>query len=691
MTTFSFILVLALAVIVSALINQVVHGVSTPLIQIAIGVAISFFGFTASNFSLDPELFLVLFIAPLLYDEARQVDKVALWSNRTVILSLAVGLVVATILVVGFMLNFLQPSIPLAAAFALGAALGPTDAVAVASLSQRASLNKRQEVLLSGESLINDASGVVSFQFAIAALTTGAFSLLDATTSFVVSFFGGIGLGLVCAAILAFFVSRVRDFGLEDTTFHVLLEVLTPFFVFLIAEEVHVSGILAVVAAGLSYSFFNRSIGPNIARMKIVSTSVWKVLAFILNGIVFVLLGVQLPYAMSDMWEERSVSNPELIALVLALSAAVIGVRMLWFLALNYIGRKQRAHKEQKNSGGSPDQVRRVMKSVRLFTKDFLVESCALALAGPKGAITLSIMFTLPYSMGAATAPFSERDFLIFLASGVILVTLLLANFVLPVLLPKKQDSSVDANIQASIDVLRGVIEDLAARQTKENRRATQAVMKQYNDRIERIKQGTGYEEEDTGLHVEALGWEREFVLAAIDEESVSAVAGYRMLRRIQQEMDLIRHERNIWWLFGVLRKRAVLIAKSVKRSIHDHRFFSACSPEDLEVREFQIRALEHVLSKLRVCLNDPGYRTEDVSALMVEIQRDLRRLRRIGRGIGTAARVEDKATEVRRLACFLELDHIQDMYEKGRISRSTAKTMRENVHLMQLDLEDKV
>ncbi|MFR3272384.1 MAG: cation:proton antiporter, partial [Slackia sp.] len=107
-----------------------------------------------------PELFLVLFIAPLLYDEARQVDKVALWSNRTVILSLAVGLVVATILVVGFMLNFLQPSIPLAAAFALGAALGPTDAVAVTSLSQRASLNKRQGSF--SESLINLGRRVVS-------------------------------------------------------------------------------------------------------------------------------------------------------------------------------------------------------------------------------------------------------------------------------------------------------------------------------------------------------------------------------------------------------------------------------------------------------------------------------------------------------------------------------------------------
>lgn len=693
MTTFSFILILAVAVVVSAVINQLVRGVSTPLVQIALGAVIALWGFTTSNFTIDPELFLVLFIAPLLYDEARQVDKVSLWSNRTVIVSLAVGLVVVAMLVVGFVLNFVQPSIPLAAAFALGAALGPTDAVAVASLSQRASLNKRQEVLLSGESLINDASGVVSFQFAVAALTTGTFSLLDATATFFVSFFGGIGIGLVCAAVLAFIASRVRDFGLEDTTFHVLFEVLTPFLVFLVAEELHVSGILAVVAAGLSGSMFrNRSIGPNIARMKIVSASVWKVLGFVLNGIVFVLLGVQLPHAMSDTWEDRAVSNPELIVLVLLLAAVVVGVRVAWFLALSYIGRKQTARSEQRNSGGTPEQVKSVMRSVHPVTKDSLVESCALALAGPKGAVTLSIMFTLPYSIDAAGGAFSQRDFLIFLASGVILVTLLLANFVLPLLLPDKDEARVyETDIQASIEVLRLVIEDLAARQNRENRRATQVVMKQYNDRIDRIKQGTGYEDDDSCLRMQALEWEQDFILKALDEDTVSPVVGYRLLRRVRQEMDLVCHERNVWWLIGIARSRLDLVVRSVKRALHDKNLLKTSSQEEAETREFQAKAFEYVLSRLRVRLDDPAYRTEHVSALMVEVQRDLRRVRRAGRGVAAAARAEDKATEMRRLACALELDHIQDMYEAGRINRGTAKMMRENVHLMQLDLEDKV
>lgn len=693
MTTFTFILVLAAAVVVSAVINQLVRGVSTPLIQIAIGALIALAGFTTSNFTIEPELFLVLFIAPLLYDEACKVDKVSLWTNRTVILSLAVGLVVVTALTVGFILNFIQPSVPLAAAFALGAALGPTDAVAVASLSQRASLNKRQEVLLSGESLINDASGVVSFQFAVAALTTGAFSLVNATASFLVSFFGGIAIGLVCAVLLAFIASRVRDFGLEDTTFHVLYEVLTPFLVFLVAEELHVSGILAVVAAGLSGSLFrNRNIGPNIARMKIVSASVWKVLGFVLNGIVFVLLGVQLPNAMSDTWEDRSVGNPELIVLVLLLAFVVISVRVVWFLALSYIGRKQTARSEQRNSGGTPEQVKRVLRSVKLVNRESLVESCALALAGPKGAVTLSIMFTLPYSIDAASGAFSQRDFLIFLASGVILVTLLLANFVLPLLLPSKNEAEkYETDIQASIEVLRLVIEDLAARQTKENRRAVQVVMKQYNDRIDRIKQGTGYEDDDSCLRMQALEWEQDFILSSMDREDVSPVVGYRLLRRVRQEMDLVCHERNVWWLIGIARSRLNLVVRSVKRALHDRNLIKDSSQEEAELRAFQAKAFEHVLGRLRVRLDDPAYRTEHVSALMVEVQRDLRRVRRVGRGIATAARVEDKATEMRRLACALELDHIQDMYESGRINRATAKMMRENVHLMQLDLEDKV
>ena len=698
MTTFSFVLALAVAVLISAVINQLVRGVSTPLIQIGLGAAFAIAGFVTPNFEVEAELFLVLFIAPLLYDEARGVDKAGLWSNRTVVLSLAVALVIVSALAVGFVVNAIEPSVPLAAAFALGAALGPTDAVAVSSLSQRASLNRRQEVLLSSESLINDASGVVSFQFAVAALTTGAFSLIDATASFAVHFFGGIGLGLVAIAALSFIGARVRDMGLEDTTFHVLFDVLTPFLIYLAAEAVHVSGIIAVVAAGLAAPFLYRSIGPQAARLSIVSSSVWRVITFALNGIVFVLLGAQLPYAMTDMWEDRAVSNPELIAIVALIVLILFSIRALWFLGISYVARRKEARAEQDVGGGTPEQVRRVMRSVSLVTRESLREACALSLAGPKGAITLSIMFTLPYSVNFHGSPYS-RDLLIFLACGVILLTLALANFVLPLLLPKRQEEASPAfDAEAQIDVLRAVIEGLAARQTRENRRATQLVIKQYNDRIDRIKQGLDDDEipdgDDTALRLRVLDWERQFVLDAIDGGTASPVVGYRLLRRINQSRELVARDRDALWFFGVLRRRASLIGRAFLHDVIEKSPF----PDELtelaeqgEVRELQAKSYEHVLGKLRAMLDDPSAPTEHVSSLMVEIQRDLRRVRRIRRDLGTAARIEDKATEVRRIGFSLELEQLQQLYEQGRITRRAFTHMRENVHMMQLELEDKV
>lgn len=690
MGTFNFILVLGGAVLASSVINQVVRGVSTPLIQIAIGVLLALFGFTTSSFTVDPELFLVLFIAPLLFDEARAVDKVALWSNRDMIASLAIALVVVTLLAVGFLVNALVPSVPLAAAFALGAALGPTDAVAVASLSRRASLTRRQEVLLSGESLINDASGVVSFQFAVAAVTTGAFSFLDASASFFAGFFGGIGLGLAMAALLAFAVDRVRGLGLEDTTFHVLFEVLTPFIVFLAAEAVHVSGILAVVAAGLLGSFLNRHVNPDIARMKIVSTSVWRVLSFALNGVVFVLLGAQLPNAMRDMWEDPAIGNPELIAIVILLSAVVIAVRTVWFLGISYVGRKNVAREEQRNSGGTPEQVAKVIGSVRVFTRESLRESCTLALAGPKGAITLSIMFTMPYAVSQAGAPFT-RDLLIFLASGVILCTLLLANFVLPLLAPKKEGEGYETDEQATMEVLRAVIEELAARQTKDNRRATQVVMKQYSDRIARLKQHAAENDDDAYLRIKVLAWEEERVLALLESDEADPVAAYRLLRRIQQSMELLDHGSKAQWLAGMLYARLRSVLHMAAHMVSGRASGLRALDEERAARDLQAVVLEDALAKLRGLLDDPAYRTEHVSALMAEKQRELRRVKRIRRSVGTETRVQDKANEMRRIACFLELEQIQQMYESGRIDRATAKHMRENVHMMQIDLEDRI
>lgn len=191
----------------------------------------------------------MLFIAPLLYEEAKSADKAALWHHKRPVLSLAIGLVVATTLAIGFAVHAVIPSIGLAAAFALGAALGPTDAVAVTSLSKQVNIPDRQGSILKGELLLNDASGIVSFQFAIAAAVTGSFSLLNATGNFFVEFLGGIAVGALLAYIGKFLVNKARSLGVENTTFHVLFEPHSASGVF-DCRAVHVSGIIARCRCG---------------------------------------------------------------------------------------------------------------------------------------------------------------------------------------------------------------------------------------------------------------------------------------------------------------------------------------------------------------------------------------------------------------------------------------------------------
>ena len=281
MEMLEFVLLLLAAVLVSAVLDQVTPRVSLPLVQIALGAVIILLVGAPVDVAIDPELFLVLFIAPLLFDESRHASKRGLWDNKGAIVSLAVGLVLATVLVVGFVLNWLEPSIPLAAAFALGAALGPTDAVAVSALGKDIHLSSRQKSLLSGEALINDASGVVSFQFAIAAAITGSFSLANAAQSFAISFFGGIAVGLVVGLLAVLALGAIRSYGYESITVHVVFEVFTPFITFLAAEHFGTSGILAVVAAGLLIALMPHKPTPAAARLKLASNSVWEALVFV--------------------------------------------------------------------------------------------------------------------------------------------------------------------------------------------------------------------------------------------------------------------------------------------------------------------------------------------------------------------------------------------------------------------------
>ncbi|HIW75044.1 MULTISPECIES: cation:proton antiporter [Gordonibacter] len=678
-------LLLLAAVLVSSVIDQLVPKISSPLIQIGLGLLIALLAPAQINITLDPELFLVLFIAPLLFDEAKNVDKGALWKNRWPVVSLAIGLVIVTALIIGVVVNKLEPSIELAAAIALGAALGPTDAVAVASLSRDTDIGARNKSILEGESLINDASGIVIFQFAIAAAAGTAFSLADAAADFAVSFFGGILVGLLLSWVGKAFVQRVRSWGLENTTFHVLFEVFTPFIVFLVADALGTSGILAVVAAGLVNIISPRAIGPSISRMNIVSSSVWRVLAFALNGVVFVLLGTQLPKAMQSTWDDVSIHNAVLIGYVLLITLIYVVVRFGWIFSMERIRARRRPAAERP--------------SWHTDVRSALV----MTLGGPKGTITLAVVLTIPLyiatneqMVGDVVASFPQRELIIFLACGVIVVTLLLATFVVPLLAPKKPATDEELRCdetQVNLEILRAVIEELAARQTAETRVATQTVIHSYNERIARIKDSNDLDDEpNTALRLRALAWEQAYVLDLIEKEEIYPIVGYQYLSRLSRVEDLLKHHAGRWTIQNAYLRLRALVRAGWHRLLSD---LPGVSPTERTqaIRALQLQAAEYLVGKLQAMLTSPecDEPAEDVSALIMEYQRTITLMRNQNPSITALTRTADKTVDIVRQGLRLELEFIQTRYEEGDLCRSSAKRLRENVYLMQVDLEDNV
>ena len=680
MEALELVLLLAAAVLASSVVSQFLPKVPTSLVQVCMGLAIAFLASGQVVIELDPELFLVLFIAPLLYDEARNANLGDLWRHKKPILVYAVGLVLAIVLIVGFALHWAMPSIPLAAAFALGAALGPTDAVAVASVSKQTNISTRNHAILKGEALLNDASGLVSFQFAVAAVVTGGFSLYDAGLEFLVMFFGGVALGLVCGFLINLAVDKVRDLGLQDTTFHVLLEVFIPFIVYLLAEHIGVSGIIAVVVTGVVNVITPRTSGAALSRTSIVSNSVWQVLAFALNGVVFVMLGTQLPSAMMSTWENYAIANEWLILMVLVITLALELVRFIFSLGVEFA------------SAWRSDQDFH-------FGKENLLSALALTLSGAKGTITLSIMFTLPFAFfgesGEAVA-FPYRDLLIFLACGVILTTLLLATFVVPLIAPKKQvkeseQQRHDRDVETLMDILRTVIEELTDRQTRDTAAATASVVSAYNDRIQRIKDDNDIDQErNVALRLRCVGWEKEFIVEQMNLEAVDQDAAYERLSRLARREELLRHDSAVVQLWS----RVVTWASNLKRRAAKaaHRLpFLEPSEHSLAVRELQMKEYEHVIRRLTDDMSDMDDPSEDVAAVILDYQRRHRQLQMTMPSFTALTNAQDKGDEIELLALRLELRFVNEAAEEGRLSRQFAKRQRENVYMMLIDLEDRI
>lgn len=477
-------LIVLTCVVASSVIDKFVN-VSIPVIQVIIGLLVALILPSVQEIHLESELFMLLFIAPLLFNETRETNIRALLLNLNSILSLAIALVVVSVLSVGYALHLMVPSIPLAAAFALASALGPTDAATVTALKSNIHLTHRQEMLLSGESLINDASGVVAFQFSVAAAVTGTFSLIDAAGSFTVLFVGGVAMGIVIGFVFSSINAMLGRLGYVDTVANVLYEVLTPFLVYLLAETFHVSGVLAVVAAGLVIALPRRQNNNALfARQKLVSDSTWKVISFLINGTIFVFLGMQLPLAVLP-GTNGGLNILQILGIVVVITLFMHAVRFAWLYVLEThklhkgghlcTGKDDASDSEDSNGEKTDEQSKPTCtpKPISITSTELIKNVLVTTIAGAKGAVTLSIILTLPLTTQSGAA-FPQRDLLITIAAGVILATLLLADNLLPVLSKSPEaDSDLPERLhKGEIAVLEATLAELRSMLQSENAKA---------------------------------------------------------------------------------------------------------------------------------------------------------------------------------------------------------------------------
>ncbi|MBN8713510.1 MAG: Na+/H+ antiporter [Xanthomonadales bacterium] len=541
MTAIELVLAMLLAVVLSGVIVRALpFSLPLPILQIALGGVIA--GVLHHGVVLEPAIFFLLFLPPLLFLDGWRIPKDDLFRDRWVILQLALGLVVFTVIGAGYLIHALIPAMPLAVAFALAAIVSPTDPVAVSSIASRAPVPKRLMHILEGESLLNDASGLVCFQFAVAAAVTGTFSMRSASLTFLWVALAGLAAGV--AFTLAVTVVQhwwSRRFG-EESGSSILISLLIPFGAYLLAEQLQASGILAAVAAGITMSYTDLS-GRSMPNTWIERSAVWSTIQFALNGIMFVLLGEQLPNilsaAIAAMANETHHPRWVLAGYAIAIAAALAVLRLIWvWVSLQINLRRQHRSESQVGKVGW-----------RLL--------CAISLAGVRGAVTLAGILTLPLLLPDGSA-FPARDLAIFLAAAVILISLVGASLGLPALLKGLDVPDDSARVQAE-DQARAAAARAAVKAVKQAENellehadaddpdiaanAASRVIEVYQRRVHDGTQTASDAQRlckadaaERVLRLAGLGGEREAILALRRQRKI----GDETARKLTREIDLL-------------------------------------------------------------------------------------------------------------------------------------------------------
>ena len=504
-----YLILFLFVLIVSSTTNKLLPFLPLPLVQILLGIGIGLF-LPNTDFHLNTELFLAVVIGPLLFREAQEADITSVLKHWRIIVYLIFPVIFISTLSLGSLAHFLWMTLPLAACVAVGAALGPTDLVAFASLSERFSFPKRVSNILKGEGLLNDASGLVAFRVALAAWTTGSFSLSQAGTSLALSILGGFAVGFVTAMINRFLHTFLLSVRATDIASELLLELSLPLMTFFIAEEIHVSGIIAVVVAGILKASRFKKITLLEAQVDTVTDTVWHTVTFMLNGSVFVILGMEL-----EMIAEPILTNPLYNPLLLLVSVVLLtfllfAIRFVMIYGF-YIWR-----------------TRRLKKNLRNYMKDMLL----LTFSGVKGTVSIATILLIPSNLE------QEYPLLLFLVAGVTLLSFLTGLLVLPHLSEEQEETK---NYLMHIAILNEVTGELEKElEGHKNKLPLYAAIDNYHGRIENLilsQENRSAQEDWEALKLLILSIESDGLEQAYEEGKIGE-RGYQVYQRYLKNME---------------------------------------------------------------------------------------------------------------------------------------------------------
>ncbi len=425
-----------------------------------------------------------------------------------------------------------------------------------------------------------------------------------------------------------------------------MFELLLPFGIFLVAEHLHANGILAVVSAGLVYSLSYQKVTPEIAQLHLISKNTWSVFSFSLNGLVFVLLGIQLPHVIHVVWENNNISNYLLIFYILCITTMLLGIRFICFWLF-------------KN-----------FETAKMTKKERFQQSALYTISGVRGTITLVSALSLPIFLGNGDV-FLERELLISIAGGVIVTTLLLANFTMSLFAEKREREVKEDNHEQEIEILRGVVMDLQKQVTPDNQKSIRRVVNLYNERIIALNKDGFYGKQQDELKELVLKWQLLDTVKQLYDKEVNLQVGFRHMRRLNRLLyQLTKDDKYHHYMFY-----GQLIRKKVK---HMNLRPVSLSEQRRQRRYLLNSNLNYVTRKLEEL--EPGEFPQEMISFYLS---RYSQLDREAKGQDTSS-----TDEWIEYAIQIERDSIQHAFELGEMSRNELKVYRENLSAIESTIQ---